>query len=311
MALRVSTVDQNVTINDLGIVITHPTASRDLTTEFTSRELKDSSDLTNAIQAGLLVVDDGTFAIAADDYDPDEVVLQELGIDLDTPDKNDVLMFNGTSWLPVPEGTTFTFSIATFTDDGGSAVVEIGTGDWKASGELTFSASYNNGPATDGYVSLSGWGDDLTLESDYEGPTDSVEAVSYPSVGSTRAFVLHATDGTDNDTDTNTYYFYNRRFWGVSSTASSYSEADVEGLANDELSNSRVKTFTVTAGAGEYIIYAYPDRLGAATFTVGGFEGGFEDPETVSVTNTSGYTEDYYVYRSTNAGLGETTVVVS
>ena len=29
------------------------------------------------------------------------------------------------------------------------------------------------------------------------------------------------------------------------------------------------------------------------------------------MTNASGYTEDYYVYRSTNAGLGSTTVTVA
>jgi len=230
----------------------------------------------------------------------------------DTPDKNDHLVWDGSQWTYSPDGTTFTFSIATFTDTGGSAVVEIGTGTWKAIGAVSFSATYNNGPATDGVVNLGEWGGDLTLTGgSFEGPTVNTEAITYPAVDGTRVLQLQATDGSDPDTNNNTYYFRNNRYWGVTTTASGYSEADIEGLAGNDLSNTRVKTFTVIPGAGEYIVYSYPSRLGSATFTVGGFEGGFESPETVSVTNTSSYTEDYYIYRSTNSNLGSTEVVVT
>ena len=41
-----------------------------------------------------------------------------------------------------------------------------------------------------------------------------------------------------------------------------------------------------------------------------GFEGGFENPVNQTLTNASGYSETYRVYRSTNAGLGETTIEV-
>ena len=43
---------------------------------------------------------------------------------------------------------------------------------------------------------------------------------------------------------------------------------------------------------------------------VGGFEGGFDDPIEQTVVNNSGYAETYYIYKSTNANLGETTVEV-
>ena len=146
----------------------------------------------------------------------------------------------------------------------------------------------------------------------YVGPTTNTEAVAYPAaVAGTRAFALTATDGTDNSTSTITYTFVNRRFWGVSTKASGYTEADVEGLAGTELSNSGSKSFSSTTAAGEYIIWASRTALGTRTFTVGGFEGGFQAPETVSITNASGFTENYYVYRSTNSGLGTVNVVVS
>lgn len=228
----------------------------------------------------------------------------------DAPAKNEVLKWNGSQWVPAVYNASFTFSVATFTSNIGSTTVQIGTGEWKSVGSISLSATYNNGPAVSGYVSHTGWTNLIMSGVGFVGPTVSVEAVDYPSVGSTRAFTLNASDGTDSATSTLTYYFYNYRFWGVSSN-DTFTESDIEGLAGSELSNSRTKSFTVTAAAGEYIWYAYPSRLGSATFTVGGFEGGFESPETISVTNPSGYAENYYAYRSTNSGLGATTVVVT
>lgn len=77
------------------------------------------------------------------------------------------------------------------------------------------------------------------------------------------------------------------------------------------LQSDRVKTFTVNAGAGEYIWYACPGRYGTPSFNVGGFDGGFSKVGTLNYTNPSGYTENYQVWRSDNAGLGTTTVKVS
>ena len=61
------------------------------------------------------------------------------------------------------------------------------------------------------------------------------------------------------------------------------------------------------------MLFAYPTREGTATFTDNdsGFAFAMESPETVSVTNASGYTENYYVYRSTNPNLGAVNVEVS
>jgi hypothetical protein len=80
MALRVSTVSSTVAIDDLGIKLTHPTVDYDLTEQFTAQELYNSTDLTNAIQNGDLTADDGTHSIAADDYEPAEVINQDLDL---------------------------------------------------------------------------------------------------------------------------------------------------------------------------------------------------------------------------------------
>ncbi len=225
--------------------------------------------------------------------------------------KNNIVMWDGSKFVVVPAGTTFTFSIASFTHNAGSTSILISTGTWKSAGSLSFSATYNNGPATDGYVSHTGWTNLTLTGAGFNGPTVSTQDVNYPaSPGGTQAFTLHATDGTDNPTSTITFSFVNLRFWGITTVTGTFVEADIEGLASNELSNSKGKTFTVTAGSGDYIAYSYPKRLGTVVFTVGGFEGGFEAPQTVSVTNTGGYVEDYYIYRSTQDNLGTTTVVV-
>lgn len=77
------------------------------------------------------------------------------------------------------------------------------------------------------------------------------------------------------------------------------------------LSASRARSFTLSAGEGQYILYAQPVALGAPTFKVGGFEGGFTRLGEFNFTNASGHTEPYWLYCSDNAGLGETTVAVS
>lgn len=105
--------------------------------------------------------------------------------------------------------------------------------------------------------------------------------------------------------------FYNNIIWGVAELPSTVNSAFIMGLSNKTLSGTKGRTISVNAGANQRIFYALPKRLGTCTFTVGGFAGGFSTRLTVSVTNSSGYSEDYYVYYSDNTGLGSTSVVVS
>lgn len=248
--------------------------------------------------------------------------------DIDTttsaPTSNQCLKWNGSAWVPgsVTDATEFDFLISAFSD-AISATQEIGSGTWKAIGAISFTASYQNGPPTSATVQItagvSAWAGALDMGSpNYTGPTTNTEAVVYPTpAGSSHGsitFTLSASNGVDSPTDTESVTFGNGRFWGVSTTASSYAEADIEGLASTELATTRTKTsFTATAGSGEYVIYSYPTREGAATFVDNdtGFAFAMESPETVSRTNASGYAENYYVYRSTYANLGAVDVKVN
>lgn len=100
--------------------------------------------------------------------------------------------------------------------------------------------------------------------------------------------------------------FANRIYYGASTAPSTYNGAFVLDLKYKPLSATKLKSFTVTANEGQYIYYCLPKRLGTCIFSYGANEGGVSLVATVDVTNGSGYTEAYYVYRSDEAGLGST-----
>ncbi len=107
-----------------------------------------------------------------------------------------------------------------------------------------------------------------------------------------------------------TLSFLNGVYYGATTQPESIDSAFILGFTKT-LASSRARTIDVTAGEGQYIWYALPVRLGKCTFAVGGFAGGFDLVDTIDFTNAKGYTESYYVYRSGQANLGATKVVIS
>lgn len=230
-------------------------------------------------------------------------------VDTTTAIINYAYLFNGTNAVWAPQGTTYSFSVASFSDSL-SAVQLIGSGVWKLAGSINFGASYNNGPPIGSTITFSGWGSPLPMSTPFTSVT-SASDVNYPAVGGSVVFNLSSQKGATTGSASIVHAFYNKKYWGTTTIPSGYSDSDISSLGNNEISNVTSKVFTVSPGATEYIIYAYPTRLGTTTFTVGGFEGGFQPPETVSVTNSNGFTENYYAYRSTNMNLGTTTVTAN
>lgn len=124
----------------------------------------------------------------------------------------------------------------------------------------------------------------------------------YTGVTNGQSYTLNVSDDQTSASRSVSVSFANRIYYGAADNITGVTE--LTGI----LSNDPERTITVDAATGQYIIYAIPARLGDVTFYVSGFEGGFEDPVEQALTNASGYQEIYKVYRSTNAGLGETTV---
>ena len=84
-----------------------------------------------------------------------------------------------------------------------------------------------------------------------------------------------------------------------------------DGLKEDWGYISGHKSFITTPNCpdGEYIWYAYPTRYGASTFKMNGLPADF-NVYTFSFTNSRGYTEEYYLYRSIEPSLGSIEIQV-
>ena len=130
----------------------------------------------------------------------------------------------------------------------------------------------------------------------------------------TTSWSVEVTDEKNSKaTNSTTIYFRYRVWYGVAAEPSKYNQDFIKSLANGEFATSRAKTFTVTAGEGEYIYYCVPvspSDFGECSFTVNGFTGGFSKVATVAYVNGRSST-NYYIYRSNNDGLGAKTVIVS
>jgi hypothetical protein len=137
-------------------------------------------------------------------------------------------------------------------------------------------------------------------------------SITISDVAKTVKYTIKASDERNaEDTAEVTMNLYNGVYYGAAVVPGTLDSAFVLGLCDPVLTNSRGRTITVNAADGQYIWYALPVRLGKCTFTVGGFTGGFDLVDTIDFENNSGYTEQYYIYRSTNLVPGETKVVIS
>lgn len=90
--------------------------------------------------------------------------------------------------------------------------------------------------------------------------------------------------------------FVNHIYWGCDASGGT-GEGVVKALDHEELSDTRPRTITF-APRDQYLIYAYPKRLGPSAFITAMGSGGFKEPAVISMDNHSGFVEDYYVYRS-------------
>ena len=152
----------------------------------------------------------------------------------------------------------------------------------------------------------------LTLDGTAIDVASTKQVLTGLTITANKTYTLTATDDRDaKATKTTSISFLNGCYYGVGTVdVDGADKAFVAGLTK-VLSGSRARTIDVTAGEGEFIYYAIPHRLGTPSFTVGGFEGGFSLLKTFDYENPAGYTESYDVYKSTNANLGATKVVIA
>ena len=98
------------------------------------------------------------------------------------------------------------------------------------------------------------------------------------------------------------FNFRTRVYYGAADLPATINSDFVKSLIASGLVSSKVKSIEVNGG-GKYIWYCLPvggTGMGKCSFMSNNFPFDMQEPQTVSVTNDKGYTENYYVYRSTN-----------
>ena len=132
------------------------------------------------------------------------------------------------------------------------------------------------------------------------------------TISDNTSFTLRAKDERDKIVNsTINIVYYNKIYWGTSSSITYNNSFLLNELNNSTLSDNINRTIQVNATSNQYIYYVIPSRLGTPVFKVGGFEGGFSKVSTILFTNIYNFIENYDIYRSDNVNLGDITVVIS
>tara|TARA_R100001463_G_scaffold16888_2_gene43568 strand:- start:2586 stop:3839 length:1254 start_codon:yes stop_codon:yes gene_type:complete len=282
----------------------------------------------------------GSFAVSG------SLSVNKRELDLLTVSRDQVLKFNGNKFVAADEGTTFVFTIADFDMNDSTSPQLIGTGSWKAIGELQFTASYNNGPPDgfngsaegapkiQGFVdgSVSSSYDMFPLSSSFTLGTNPMIITYPPSPNDDIRFKLFASAGSDTSDDftDQRIYFRNQFVYGELSKNNGFNQADIRTLAaaNSITGTDTTRTLSgLSIGSSNHLAFAHrtgdtnvtqvycgnnPNRL---TVAMDRTDATTKTPlrETVSYLNTAGYTENYFVYASKeqNIDAHSTTFVTS
>ena len=132
----------------------------------------------------------------------------------------------------------------------------------------------------------------------------SLTSLSLTSLGltSTTNYTLTAGDGQETANRSTSALFRHKRHHGTSASAS-LDSSGILSLTNNQFATSRAQTVSLN-GNGQYLYFAYPVSFGQASFRVNGLQNTDWIQSTVSHTNGSGHTENYYVYRSSSVQNG-------
>jgi hypothetical protein len=250
-----------------------------------------------------------------------------------TPSRDQVLKWNGSSWVPAAYNATFLFTISAFSD-GESTTQLIGTGIWKSLSAMSCTSTYNNGPPTTTWIthaynsttySKSGTCGVMTGPT-YTAGTNSVKTISYPILKDYYVrFRLSAQASSDFCVSSDTAVtFRNYIYYGVLTKNKSISESDIETLTGTLThGGTPVGSYSITAGGGQYLVLAYPatysnipsgndyESKGGPGFKFNNISCAFSGHSYVSVTNSAGYVENYKVYASNLPNLGSSTLTIS
>ncbi len=132
-------------------------------------------------------------------------------------------------------------------------------------------------------------------------------------------YILTVTSGDNKTASSSTsFIFRNRIYWGIEILPGAFDDGFIKALSNNAFDADYIRQFTLNASVGQYIFFAIPRSyvgspfLDPPYFFLGtSVPGGMEiAAESVSYTYENN-TENYIIYKSANANLGQTDVLIS
>lgn len=149
----------------------------------------------------------------------------------------------------------------------------------------------------------------------FNGATIKEGFVTVYNITSSGSYTVSGTrkDGKkESASDTAHINFYNKYYFGCAPEPTVIDSDFIKRLTLRTNWVSEKPTFTETpfVATEQYVWYACPVDYAPSSFKMNGFNGGFKKARLVSYTNGSGHTEDYYLYRSVESGLGSIEIQV-
>lgn len=121
----------------------------------------------------------------------------------------------------------------------------------------------------------------------------------------TNTFSIVVSDGILSDTKQAKVYFRHGYYWGAMADVSNISDADIMALngagvgTGKVLDINRQKAFNGIDGAGDYLVFAFPQSWGNPTFIINGLtNSAFTKVRNDNFVNALGYSEPYQVWTS-------------
>lgn len=137
------------------------------------------------------------------------------------------------------------------------------------------------------------------------GGTEAPYTDTSGAVSSNTTYTATVGDGTATGTSTASYSFLPGRYTGVSTSVISTGAGIISAFGSSVvLTSTRTGTFTFdcsVGGGSNYCYIAYPTSFGLPSSTLfNGFTFTDYTATTVSLTNASGYTQNYYILKTNN-----------
>lgn len=124
------------------------------------------------------------------------------------------------------------------------------------------------------------------------------------TISQTTEFVLTAVDIDGNEISNSVYIVSSPNiYYGAALIPVTYNSAFVLSLSNQSYNGDDISV-NINAATNNYSYICYPARFGNKGFYFNNIRGGFSLQDTISFTNSYGYTESYYIYRSDYPSLG-------